>query len=292
MLYEKEREMNYRKNIITYLIISIILIIIAVLFQIFLIERVSVIIVSILIGAATGIIATMIACVLDNNQKLQEGVLLFERATCHILGEIYKIANLDATQATIVDELNNNAKAIIDYGDELKLAAEKIDLLFILRKREQKLKLIYNQLENIVTFILYEFKPIEIIKVHEPTNYENIALFEALKLIKFAREFNPQPILKIIQKSKNNIPTNIGGREEFFNIIFEKDIFNDKMKKSCDESMKQEINSLCNLYSRYDINEVMSTIDKVQMGDWAFSTKISRKKEHKINKLLGNDKDR
>lgn len=64
------------------------------------------------------------------------------------------------------------------------------------------------------------------------------------------------------------------------------------MKKSCDESMKQEINSLCNLYSRYDINEVMSTIDKVQMGDWAFSTKISRKKERKINKLLGNDKDR
>lgn len=289
MLYEKEREMNYRKNIITYLIISIILIIIAVFFQIFLIERVSVIIVSILIGAATGIIATMIACVLDNNQKLQEGVLLFERAACHILGKLYKIANSDATQI-IIEELNNNAMAIIDYGNELELAAKKIDLLFILRKREQKLKLIYNQLEDIVTFILYEFKPIEIIKKNQPVNYETIALFEALKLIKFAREFNPQPILKIIQKSKNNIPTTIGGREEFYNIIFERNIFNDEMKKRCNESVKQEINSLCNLYSEYDINEVISTIDKVQMGDWTFSTKMSRK-ERKIDKILENDKD-
>ncbi len=265
---------------------SVILIIVAVCIRIFVIEQVSDFIVSILIGAATGIVATMVSCVFDNNQKLQDEVLLFERTTCHILGELYNIANLDAKQDVPI-KVNNNAMTICNYFDKLEEAKKKIDFLFVVRKREKQLQEIYNQLEKISLFISYEYMSLQnnIIEA-EPDKYEKIALFEALKVIKFAREFNPQPILKIIQKSKNNKPMTINGREEFFNIIFERDIFNIEMEKKCNEIMEQEIKSLCDLYSKYDINKVISAVDKIQIGDWSFSTKTSRKEERKIKKSL------
>ena len=282
--------MNYKKNIITYFVMSTVLLIVAVCFEIFVVEKVSKFIVSISIGAATGIVATMVACIFDNNQKLQEGILLFERTGCHILGELYKIANLDLKQ-DVTNKVNHSAMAIYDYFIELQGAAKEINLLFISRKREQKLNEVYNQLENIFVFVLTEYVPLGNIKKSKLADPDKFALFEALKAIKFAREFNPQSILKIIQKSKNNRPTTISGREEFFNIIFERDIFNKEMEKEGNEIMEQRIKSLNDIYSQYDIEKAISEVDKIQIGDWSFSTKTSRKEDREVKKFYRSERN-
>ena len=71
--------MIYKKNILVYSILSVCLIGIAVLLQLILPDEIAAFSVPILIGAATGIIATLVSTYLENNHILKKKIYLFEK---------------------------------------------------------------------------------------------------------------------------------------------------------------------------------------------------------------------
>ena len=66
--------MTYKKNIAIYFIFSVCLIVLGIWLQFALPEEIAGISVAILIGAATGIIATLVSTVLENNHVLKKKV--------------------------------------------------------------------------------------------------------------------------------------------------------------------------------------------------------------------------
>ena len=86
---------------------------------------------------------------------------------------------------------------------------------------------------------------------------DEIAAFEALKAIKYAKAFNPQPILEQIKNSPNNVIRNFTDKEELFNIIFEKSVFSAERQAASEEFMKVEIEELEKIVTLSDdeINE-------------------------------------
>ncbi len=273
--------MPYKKNIIVYFLMSIILIGIAIGVQVFVPASISVFLVAILVGAATGIIATMVSCILDNNHKLQIEILAFEKTTCRILGRIYNIARLDVNNDNIVIEVEKNLDETCDYLQELLLIIEKINLLMIFPVKESKMQKVVDDLEKIHLFLMWDYNFPGKIEKYEKGNPEEIKIFEALKAIKFMRKFNPQPILNYLKKSKNNVMKSFSDKECFFNIIFERDVFNEERAKEGEKYARHEIEELVELYKKYDITRVRSLVDKVQMNDWIFSTQSAKNRNIK-----------
>ena len=134
-------------------------------------------------------------------------------------------------------------------------------------------------------FYLFEYKPPKNIRKHAKDNADEIATFEALKAIKYAKAFNPQPILEQIKNSPNNVIRNFTDKEELFNIIFEKSVFSAERQAASEEFMKVEIEELEKLYKDYDIDKVKSVVEGLPSQNWAFQTKTSRKNQRIINRI-------
>ena len=276
--------MIYKKNILVYSILSVCLIGIAVLLQLILPDEIAAFSVPILIGAATGIIATLVSTYLENNHILKKKIYLFEKETCHILGRIYNIANIDFSE-DIQEVVKNNIFELIDHFDNLQDVAEEVNDLLVSKKRKKHLQTIIKQIEPVYVFYLFEYTPKKNIRKHAKDNADEIATFEALKAIKYAKAFNPQPILEQIKNSPNNVIRNFTDKEELFNIIFEKSVFSAEQQAASEEFMKVEIEELKKLYKDYDIDKVKSVVEGLPSQNWAFQTKTSRKNQRIINRI-------
>ena len=110
--------MIYKKNILVYSILSVCLIGIAVLLQLILPAEIAAFSVAILIGAATGIIATLVSTYLENNYILKKKIYLFEKETCCILGRIYNIAKIDFSE-DIREVVETNICELMEHFDNL-----------------------------------------------------------------------------------------------------------------------------------------------------------------------------
>lgn len=278
--------MIYKKNILVYFILSSCLIGVAVLLQIILPEEIAAFGVAILIGAATGIIATLVSAYLENNQKLKEKIFLFEKDVCHILRCLYNIADVDFNE-DILGVVKSNILELLNHYEDLQNVAVKMNGLLMLPKRKKQLQAIIRHIEPVYAFYLYEYKPPEniLIHVHAKNKADEIATFEALKAIKYAKGFNPQPILAQIQNSSNNVIRDFTDKEEFFNIIFEKSVFSSECQAASEEFMKAEIEELEKLYQDYDINKVKSVVGRLHPQDWSFQTKTNRKNQRAVKQL-------
>lgn len=276
--------MTYKKNIVVYSILSVCLISAAILSQLILPEKIATFSVAILIGAATGIIATLVSTYLENNHILKKKIYLFEKETCHILGRIYNIANIDFSE-DIQEVVKNNIFELIDHFDNLQDVAEEVNDLLVSKKRKKHLQTIIKQIEPVYVFYLFEYKPPKNIRKHAKDNADEIATFEALKAIKYAKAFNPQSILEQIKNSPNNVIRNFTDKEELFNIIFEKSAFSAEQQAASEEFMKVEIEELKKLYKDYDIDKVKSVVEGLPSQNWAFQTKTSRKNQRIINRI-------
>lgn len=282
--------MIYKKNILVYSILSVCLIGIAVLLQLILLAEIATFLVAILIGAATGIIATLVSTYLENNHILKKKIYLFEKETCHILGRIYNIANIDFSE-DIQEVVKNNIFELIDHFDNLQDVAEEVNDLLVSKKRKKRLQTIIKQIEPIYVFYLFEYKPPKNIRKHAKDNADEIATFEALKAIKYAKAFNPQSILEQIKNSPNNVIKNFTNKEELFNIIFEKSVFSSERQTASEEFMKVEIEELEKLYKDYDIDKVKSVVEGLPSQNWAFQTKTSRKNQRAINRIMQDEEN-
>ena len=282
--------MIYKKNILVYSILSVCLIGIAVLLQLILPDEIAAFSVPILIGAATGIIATLVSTYLENNHILKKKIYLFEKETCHILGRIYNIANIDFSE-DIQEVVKNNIFELIDHFDNLQDVAEEVNDLLVSKKRKKRLQTIIKQIEPMYVFYLFEYKPPKNIRKHAKDNADEIATFEALKAIKYAKAFNPQPILEQIKNSPNNVIRNFTDKEEFFNIIFEKSVFSAERQAASEEFMKVEIEELEKLYEDYNIDKVRSIVEGLPSQNWAFQTKTSRRNQRAINRITQDEEN-
>ena len=276
--------MIYKKNILVYSILSVCLIGIAVLLQLILPDEIAAFSVPILIGAATGIIATLVSTYLENNHILKKKIYLFEKETCYILGRIYNIANIDFNE-NIQEIVKTSVCELMEHFDNLQDVAEEVNDLLVSKKRKKHLQTIIKQIEPVYVFYLFEYKPPKNIRKHAKDNADEIATFEALKAIKYAKAFNPQPILEQIKNSPNNVIRNFTDKEEFFNIIFEKSVFSAERQAASEEFMKVEIEELKKLYKDYDIDKVKSVVEGLPSQNWAFQTKTSRKNQRIINRI-------
>ena len=282
--------MIYKKNILVYSILSVCLIGIAVLLQLILPDEIAAFSVPILIGAATGIIATLVSTYLENNHILKKKIYLFEKETCHILGRIYNIANIDFSE-DIQEVVKNNIFELIDHFDNLQDVAEEVNDLLVSKKRKKRLQTIIKQIEPMYVFYLFEYKPPKNIRKHAKDNADEIATFEALKAIKYAKAFNPQPILEQIKNSPNNVIRNFTDKEELFNIIFEKSVFSAERQAASEEFMKVEIEELEKLYEDYNIDKVRSIVEGLPSQNWAFQTKTSRRNQKAINRITQDEEN-
>ena len=282
--------MIYKKNILVYSILSVCLIGIAVLLQLILPDEIAAFSVPILIGAATGIIATLVSTYLENNHILKKKIYLFEKETCYILGRIYNIANIDFNE-DIREVVKNNIFELIDHFDNLQDVAEEVNDLLVSKKRKKRLQTIIKQIEPMYVFYLFEYKPPKNIRKHAKDNADEIATFEALKAIKYAKAFNPQPILEQIKNSPNNVIRNFTDKEELFNIIFEKSVFSAERQAASEEFMKVEIEELEKLYKDYDIDKVKSVVEGLPSQNWAFQTKTSRKNQRIIHRITQDEEN-
>lgn len=282
--------MIYKKNILVYSILSVCLIGIAVLLQLILPDEIAAFSVPILIGAATGIIATLVSTYLENNHILKKKIYLFEKETCHILGRIYNIANIDFSE-DIQEVVKNNIFELIDHFDNLQDVAEEVNDLLVSKKRKKRLQTIIKQIEPMYVFYLFEYKPPKNIRKHAKDNADEIATFEALKAIKYAKAFNPQPILEQIKNSPNNVIRNFTDKEELFNIIFEKSVFSAERQAASEEFMKVEIEELEKLYEDYNIDKVRSIVEGLPSQNWAFQTKTSRRNQRLSNRIMNEEEN-
>ena len=282
--------MTYKKNIVVYSILSVCLIGAAILSQLILPEKIATFSVAILIGAATGIIATLVSTYLENNHILKKKIYLFEKETCHILGRIYNIANIDFSE-DIQEVVKNNIFELIDHFDNLQDVAEEVNDLLVSKKRKKRLQTIIKQIEPMYVFYLFEYKPPKNIRKHAKDNADEIATFEALKAIKYAKAFNPQPILEQIKNSPNNVIRNFTDKEELFNIIFEKSVFSAERQAASEEFMKVEIEELEKLYEDYNIDKVRSIVEGLPSQNWAFQTKTSRRNQRAINRITQDEEN-
>ena len=282
--------MIYKKNILVYSILSVCLIGIAVLLQLILPDEIAAFSVPILIGAATGIIATLVSTYLENNHILKKKIYLFEKETCHILGRIYNIANIDFSE-DIQEVVKNNIFGLIDHFDNLQDVAEEVNDLLVSKKRKKRLQTIIKQIEPMYVFYLFEYKPPKNIRKHAKDNADEIATFEALKAIKYAKAFNPQPILEQIKNSPNNVIRNFTDKEELFNIIFEKSVFSAERQAASEEFMKVEIEELEKLYKDYDIDKVKSVVEGLPSQNWPFQTKTSRRNQRLSNRIMNEEEN-
>ena len=276
--------MTYKKNIVVYSILSVCLIGAAILSQLILPEKIATFSVAILIGAATGIIATLVSTYLENNHILKKKIYLFEKETCYILGRIYNIANIDFNE-NIQEIVKTNVCELMEHFDNLQDVAEEVNDLLVSKKRKKRLQTIIKQIEPMYVFYLFEYKPPKNIRKHAKDNADEIATFEALKAIKYAKAFNPQPILEQIKNSPNNVIRNFTDKEELFNIIFEKSVFSAERQAASEEFMKVEIEELEKIYQDYDIGKVKSIVEGLPSQNWAFQTKTSRKNQRIINRI-------
>ena len=282
--------MIYKKNILVYSILSVCLIGIAVLLQLILPDEIAAFSVPILIGAATGIIATLVSTYLENNHILKKKIYLFEKETCHILGRIYNIANIDFSE-DIQEVVKNNIFELIDHFDNFQDVAEEVNDLLVSKKRKKRLQTIIKQIEPMYVFYMFEYKPPKNIRKHAKDNADEIATFEALKAIKYAKVFNPQPILEQIKNSPNNVIRNFTDKEELFNIIFEKSVFSAERQAASEEFMKVEIEELEKLYEDYNIDKVRSIVEGLPSQNWAFQTKTSRRNQRAINRITQDEEN-
>lgn len=275
--------MIYKKNILVYSILSVCLIGISVLLQLILPDEIAAFSVPILIGAATGIIATLVSTYLENNHILKKKIYLFEKETCYILGRIYNIANIDFNE-NIQEIVKTNVCELMEHFDNLKNIAIEMNSLLMLSKTEKRLQTIIKSIEPIFVFCLFDYKSPQNILTHAKDKADEITTFEALKAIKYAKAFNPQPILDQIKNSPNNVLNGFCDEDDFFNIIFEKTVFSAEQRSASEELMRSEIEELEKLYKDYDIDKVKSVVEGLPSQNWAFQTKTSRRNQRLSNR--------
>ena len=140
-------------------------------------------------------------------------------------------------------------------------------------------------------FYLFEYKPPKNIRKHAKDNADEIATFEALKAIKYAKTFNPQPILEQIKNSSNNVLHGFFNEDDFFNIIFEKTVFSTEQRAASEELMKSEIEELEKLYQDYDIDKVRSVVEGLPSQNWPFQTKTSRRNQRLSNRIMNEEEN-
>ena len=202
---------------------------------------------------------------------------MFEKHTCHILGSLYSLANTECDEGCESEKLQESVRArvfaLIDHFDELLQLGAEMEALLIPLFKKRKLSFILTSLQSVYLFYLYEYTSPKNIQKHAEKSADDIATFEALKAIKYAKRFDPQPILRLIRRSPNNTVKDLVGREEFFNIIFEKELFSEERRVAGEEYEKSEIQALEKLYRDYDINRVREIVHSMNPGDWSFSSK-------------------
>ncbi len=269
--------MPYRKNLITYLIISVSLVVLAVVAQLFLHETISVFIVAILVGAATGIVATMVSCYFENNYKLELEILSFEKLVCRILGNVFSIATLDINGNYIITETKKHIDEINKSFYNLNDVIDNMNYLLISKRKEKKLQNIVNELNNLFTFILWDYNSPKKIERYGKDNIEEVQMFETLKAIKYMKNFNADSILQYLQKSKNNKMKYIADKDSFFHIIFESCLSDEEQKEKRDKYQREEVKELENLYKKYNIETVKEHVRNIEVPKWDFSTRIGGK---------------
>lgn len=264
--------MPYKKNVITYFIISVLLIGLAVVSQIFMAENVAVFVVAILVGAATGIIATLVSCVLENNHKLNLEIYSLEKAVSKILGGIYSIANLDVYDSEVIRKTKKHVDEINESFFETDDIIERINYLMISPIRERKIQKIIDAFNYLRTFIVWEYNTPKKIEKFEKNNAEQIQTFETLKVIKYMKTFEPQLILNYLQNSKNNKMKSITDRDSFFHLIFSTNDLEKEREKEQEDYEKQEVEELSSLYEKYDIEKVKEHVANIKLKKWEFSS--------------------
>ena len=282
--------MIYKKNILVYSILSVCLIGIAVLLQLILPDEIAAFSVAILIGAATGIIATLVSTYLENNHILKKKIYLFEKETCHILGRIYNIANIDFSE-DIREVVETNICELMEHFDNLQNIAMEMNSLLMSSKTEKRLQTIIKHIEPAFVFCLFDYKSHRNILTYAKDKADEIATFEALKAIKYAKAFNPQPILDQIKNSSNNVLHGFFNEDDFFNIIFEKTVFSAEQRAASEELMKSEIEELEKLYQDYDIDKVRSVVEGLPTQNWPFQTKTSRRNQRLSNRIMNEEEN-
>ena len=275
--------MPYKKNVITYFIISVLLIGLAVVSQIFMAENVAVFVVAILVGAATGIIATLVSCALENNHKLNLEIYSLEKAVSKILGGIYSIANLDVYDSEVIRKTKKHVDEINESFFETDDIIERINYLMISPIRERKIQKIIDAFNYLRTFIVWEYNTPKKIEKFEKNNAEQIQTFETLKVIKYMKTFEPQLILNYLQNSKNNKMKSLTDRDSFFHLIFSTNDLEKEREKEQEDYEKQEVEELSSLYEKYDIEKVKEHVANMKIKKWEFSSLFGSRIRKPVN---------
>ena len=282
--------MTYKKNIVVYSILNVCLIGAAILSQLILPEKIATFSVAILIGAATGIIATLVSTYLENNYILKKKIYLFEKETCCILGRIYNIAKINFSE-DIREVVETNICELMEHFDNLQNIAIEMNSLLMSSKTEKRLQTIIKHIEPAFVFCLFDYKSHRNILTYAKDKADEIATFEALKAIKYAKAFNPQPILDKIKNSPNNVMKHFADEDAFFNIIFEKTVFSLEQRAASEKLMKSEIEELEKLYKDYDIDKVKSVVEGLPSQNWSFQTKTSRRNQRISNHIMNREEN-
>lgn len=277
--------MIHKKRIITQLISSIILVGIAIIIQVCVKPEIATFMVAIILGIATGVIVAMVDCLQKNKNELDSKVLVFERTICRILSCINNISNIDVYDEKIVDKVEINLDKIYDYGQEMSKILDALNLLLVLPYKERKIQKIIDDISNVFSFIDCNYNFSSTIKRLNISDGDFMIKIEALKAIKFMRNFNPEPILNYLQHSKNNkMKPDFGDRECFFNIIFEQDVFSESNRNDGDEMMKNELEATSKRYVNFDFLKIASKIKEIPQQNWSFSTATKRRYLKKMNR--------
>ncbi len=272
--------MANRKSIIILLWTSIFLVVCAIIIQLSCTTVVLNFLISILLGIATGILATTVALLTENIYKVKELYMDYEKSVCKMLNNIYQIASVDL-QKDYETSVKRNRDSFINEWENRK------NILYKLRKMlhfyyARKIKSIDEKIgcifPNMQTFFYPHFHNTEL------TDKDiKIRRFESLKLIKTCRNFNPQEIFSTFENSKNNrIKKDFDANDLMAETLFGLVYFPDMEK---DTDYEEAYVSYNNYYAKCDLNATQESVKNIPIQDWSWHTYYSRKTKKEIDKI-------
>lgn len=265
--------MNKKYNIIINFVLALVLLIIAIIFQINE-SSTSSFIVSIFISISTGILVGDIPLIIENYVKVKELTNEFERVTCKILKNIYNIINIDLDNE-YVELVRKQRVKILNNFQLIDNLIEQFNMHLVFK--EKRIKKILSILFNLRDFMITECHFPNDETKQNLQDYKTFIKFECLKIVKYCKQFNPQPIFTLLYSSKNNILNTFEDIDNtLYGIIFSEDLR--EFNKEADQNLTNEIFlEFEEKYINFDINHTKDIVKSIKHKDWSWGTYISKK---------------